>query len=169
MDYKYIKQLLERYWLAQTTLSEENQLRDFFNNEEVPLDLLPYKSLFVYQSSQKTEGLSDDFDQRILAKLDVTEVKARKISLIARMRPLFKAAAMVAVFIMIGGAIQQAVMQNDVIEYDYDSYVDTYDNPEVAYQQVSSALLMISESINKSKSMLLNDSLQPETTERMTE
>ena len=29
MDYKYIEQLLERYWQGETTLQEENILRSF--------------------------------------------------------------------------------------------------------------------------------------------
>ena len=31
MDYKYIEQLLERYWQCETTLQEENILRAFFS------------------------------------------------------------------------------------------------------------------------------------------
>ena len=30
MDYKYIEQLLERYWACETTLEEEQILRAFF-------------------------------------------------------------------------------------------------------------------------------------------
>jgi hypothetical protein len=48
------------------------------------------------------------------------------------------------------------------MEYDYDSYVDTYDDPEVAYKEVSSALMMVSESINKSNDPLLSDSIHSE-------
>ena len=31
MDYKYIEQLLERYWKCETTLEEEEILRMFFS------------------------------------------------------------------------------------------------------------------------------------------
>ena len=34
MDYKYIEQLLERYWQCQTSVEEERILRDFFGQEE---------------------------------------------------------------------------------------------------------------------------------------
>ena len=31
MDYKYIEQLMERYWNAETSLEEESILRSFFS------------------------------------------------------------------------------------------------------------------------------------------
>ena len=43
MDYKYIEQLLERYWNCQTALEEERILRSFFSQEDVPAQLLQYK------------------------------------------------------------------------------------------------------------------------------
>ena len=37
MDYKYINQLLERYWAAETTLEEEKILRTFFSQTDIPV------------------------------------------------------------------------------------------------------------------------------------
>ena len=34
MDYKYIEQLLERYWEAETSLQEETILRTFFSRKD---------------------------------------------------------------------------------------------------------------------------------------
>ena len=65
MDYKYIEQLLERYWQCETSLEEESELRSFFSEEEVPAHLLRYKELFVYQTVQQEAGLGKDFDARI--------------------------------------------------------------------------------------------------------
>ena len=42
MNYQYIEQLLERYWDCQTTLEEEQILRSFFKQEDVPAHLMPY-------------------------------------------------------------------------------------------------------------------------------
>ena len=35
MDYKYISQLLERYWNVETTLEEEEILKAFFRQDNV--------------------------------------------------------------------------------------------------------------------------------------
>ena len=66
MDYKYIEQLLERYWQCETSLEEESELRSFFSEEEVPAHLLRYKELFVYQTVQQEAGLGKE----IKGKLD---------------------------------------------------------------------------------------------------
>lgn len=111
MDYKYIEQLLERYWAAETTLEEEGILRTFFSQKEIPAELEQYRDLFVYESKEmESRHLGDDFDERILAMMkeeSQTTVKAREISIKQRLMPLFKAAAVVAIFLTIGGAMQR--------------------------------------------------------------
>ena len=110
MDYKYIEQLLERYWECETSLEEENILRTFFSQDNIPVSLLRYKSLFSYEQKAKlSEPLGDDFDQKILAMTGQEQpVKARVISLHSRLMPLFKAAAIVAIIITLGNAMQMA-------------------------------------------------------------
>ena len=53
MDYKYIEQLLERYWRCETSLQEEEILRLFFSQEEVPADLLPLKTCLSTDRNRK--------------------------------------------------------------------------------------------------------------------
>ena len=48
MDYKYIEQLIERYWDAETSRQEEQILRAFFSQDEVPEHLARYQELFRY-------------------------------------------------------------------------------------------------------------------------
>ena len=90
MDYKYIEQLLERYWECATTLEEEQILRTFFSQKDVPVVLLPYKDLFTYTETEKTDTvLGDDFDARVLSMIeDPAPVKAKTIRLTQRLKPL---------------------------------------------------------------------------------
>ena len=104
MDYKYIEQLLERYWEGETTLQEESILRAFFSQDDVPACLMKYKSLF--DCGLQEETLGDDFDARILSSIGMEEPKARIITLASRLKPLFKAAAIVAILLTIGNAAQ---------------------------------------------------------------
>lgn len=105
MDYKYIEQLMERYWQCETTLQEENILRSFFSQEEVPASLASYKALF--SSSEPEHPLGREFDERILTMIAEAEpVKARTISLTQRLMPLFKAAAVVAIVLTLVNAAQ---------------------------------------------------------------
>ena len=106
MDYKYIEQLLERYWLCETTLQEEAILHTFFSQEDVPAELQQYTALFANQKPE--EALGDDFDARILAMVGQEEnkPKAKIVTLTSRLMPLFRAAAVVAIILTIGNAAQ---------------------------------------------------------------
>jgi hypothetical protein len=108
MDYKYIQQLLERYWNADTSLEEERILKAFFSQDNLPEDLKKYKSLFAYEQQETEQDvLGEDFDERILKLTEgVKKVKARRITMTQRLMPLFKAAAVVAIVLMLGNAMQ---------------------------------------------------------------
>ena len=108
MDYKYIDQLLERYWAAETTLEEEKILRTFFSQADIPAELEKYQSLFAYESMAAEEKLEAGFDEKILSQTESpASVKARRITLGQRMMPLLRAAAIVAVILTLGNAIQK--------------------------------------------------------------
>lgn len=105
MDYKYIEQLLERYWECETTAEEEQILRTFFQQEELPENLRCYRDLFAVQAEVRGAHLGEDFDQRMKALVEEAApevVKARKISLAHRFRPLYQAAGMVALLVVFG-------------------------------------------------------------------
>ena len=73
MDYKYIDQLLDRYWNCETTLEEEEILRAFFSQDNVPVELLRYRQLFIYEDSEpQADRLGDDFDERLLQQVGNT-------------------------------------------------------------------------------------------------
>ena len=111
MDYKYINQLLDRYWKGETSLEEEEILRAFFSQDELPAELKPYQALFSYEMGEaKQETLGDDFDQKMMAMIEDEYTKepnkAKVVSLTERLKPLFKAAAVVAIFLTLGNAAQ---------------------------------------------------------------
>ena len=133
MDYRYIEQLLERYFSVETTIEEEEILRAFFSQKEIPASMEKYRDLFVFQLTEQQEApLGDDFDSRIMEMVSTQHptVKARVISLNQRLMPLFKAAAVVAIFLTLGQAAQtpwDASWNNHGTNYaeGYQSQVDT--------------------------------------------
>ena len=125
MDYKYIEQLLERYWEGETTLQEETILRTFFSQpdtQEIPEALRQYGDLFRCEL-QKEEPLGEDFDARILEMTGEAPV-AKTVSLKSRLMPLFKAAAIVAIILTLGNAAQAPW---DIWENPRDAYVQTHE------------------------------------------
>ena len=117
MDYKYINQLLERYWNGETSLEEEQILRSFFSQICVPEELSKYRPLFNYEQTEtKTDRLGDDFDERIMSMIDEPQeikVKAQPIRISQRFAPLFKAAAMVAIVLTLTQAAQFSFQSHD--------------------------------------------------------
>lgn len=117
MDYKYINQLLDRYWKGETSLEEEEILRAFFSQDELPAELKPYQALFSYEMGEaKQEALGDDFDQKMMAMIEDEYTKkpnkANVVSLTERLKPLFKAAAVVAIILTLGNAAQVPFQNN---------------------------------------------------------
>lgn len=159
MDYKYIEQLLEQFWQCETSLEEEQILRTFFQQKEIPAHLLPYKYLFVYEQNTKEVKLSDDFDAKILARIEKPVVAARQVPFAYRLRPLFKAVAVIAVILSLGKAAQHSFNRDLETDYNYDAYEDTYTDPQVAYGEISEALMSVSESINKYQEQCAQDSV----------
>lgn len=157
MNYKYIEQLLDRYWQAETSLEEEQILRTFFAQKDVPAALAPYKSLFAYTGQQAAQHLGEDFDRRVLAAIDEADttetvatapkrVKIGHITLANRLRPLYRAAAAVAIVTLLGTAAQQSFVSRPAQsgEWDYNTaaYKDSYDDPQRAYEAGMKALDM---------------------------
>ena len=117
MDYKYINQLLDRYWKGETSLEEEEILCAFFSQDELPAELKPYQALFSYEMGEaKQEALGDDFDRKMMAMIEDEYAKepnrAKVVSLTDRLKPLFKAAAIVAIFLTLGNALQVPFQNN---------------------------------------------------------
>ncbi|MBQ3925700.1 MAG: hypothetical protein II706_01800, partial [Bacteroidaceae bacterium] len=79
MDYKYIEQLLESYFSCTTTLQEEQILRSFFSQEDVPGHLVQYADLFNYEAEAKEATLGEDFDERLMARIEATESKDQQV------------------------------------------------------------------------------------------
>lgn len=156
MDYKYIEQLLERYWECETTPEEENILHTFFSQKNVPAPLARYKDLFVYERQQGEQSLGEDFDRRISTAIGLGNtslpasprvVRAAHITLSQRLRPLYRAAAVVAIVTLAGTAAQHSFTRQSAADgqgwdYNQSAYKDSYSDPDQAYEATENILKM---------------------------
>lgn len=151
MDCKYIENLLERFWKCETSEEEEDILRAFFRQKDVPRHLETYKSLFVYEDKACDVRLGADFDKKMLELVERPAVKARRITLPLRLRPFFKAAAVVAIILTLGNAAQHSFSSGETSapDYNYATYKDTYKDPQAAYDEVSEAFHNMSEELQE--------------------
>lgn len=164
MDYKYIEQLLERYWEGETSPEEENVLRAFFAQAELPEGMARWRHLFVYEARQAALTLPEDFGLRLERLAGVADrtaaaqerplvVRARRLPLMRRLRPLYGAVASVAVIMLVGMASRHAFQKEPNVQvWDYDpaAYQDSYDNPAEAYEMLDDGIRQLREVLKAS-------------------
>ena len=113
MDFKYIEQLLQRYFAAETTAQEEHILRTFFSQDEMPTHLRCWQRLFRSIDNLGSAHLDDQFDECILQQVGERHVRAQSITLFQRLRPLYTAAVFVAFAVVIGAAVEHTTQDAD--------------------------------------------------------
>ncbi|MEL6866804.1 MAG: hypothetical protein AAFP19_20440 [Bacteroidota bacterium] len=88
MDYKHIETLLEKYWQGATSLEEEKQLREYFNQDSVHHSLKTYQNLFRFFKQEAQLGPSRDFEALLLE--ETPEIVESPETPVVRLRPYRK-------------------------------------------------------------------------------
>ncbi|MBR1889613.1 MAG: hypothetical protein IJ816_03190 [Alloprevotella sp.] len=145
MDYKYIEQLLTRYFEAETSIEEEQILRAFFRQDNLPENLCHFAPLFATLDEEATCTLPDSFDDRVLQRISETAqqvVRAERPTLLNVIRPWLQAAAAVVIVVLTGFGAQRAFDRSDNAAWDYNpaSFQNSYDNPQQAYKVLENGL-----------------------------
>ncbi|MBQ0021814.1 MAG: pyruvate ferredoxin oxidoreductase [Prevotellaceae bacterium] len=164
MNYQYIEQLLERYFDCETTLQEEQILRSFFEQEDVPEELQKYAELFKYETESKQICLGEDFDKKMmdLIQKEETPRKARVLKMHPRLAPFFKAAAVVAIALTIGNAAERAIGEHDAEEYAGSNAVAV--DPYIKSSDIRSTLKV--KDVSQAETKAINDSILSIKTEK---
>ena len=138
MDSKQINELLNRYWNCETSLEEEQQLREYFKSDDIPLEWRETAALFQYFEENKKKSLRDvSFDNQILEKVRPVAAGRVKKMFYNSMRI---AAGLVVVMMSLW------FIRNEVRKSTPQEMVDTYDDPKLAFEETKKALMMISKS-----------------------
>jgi hypothetical protein len=142
MDSKKIEELLNRYWECETSLEEEQQLREYFQGNSIPEQHKETAALFKYFHENKKKSLSDAaFDSAVLAKVNVK--KGKVVSLFYNS---MRIAAGIAVLLTATWFVRNEVRQTTPQEI-----VDTYDDPQLAFEETKKALMMISKGFGQAE------------------
>jgi len=122
-----IEKLLEKYENAETTLKEEQQLKNYFSQETVAPHLEMYKPMFAY------------------FKVNQEEQFTKAIPLKTKRNFNYKWLSVAAVAVLMIGFYFKSNNQNDL---------GTYEDPQLAYNEVVKSLAMISNQFNKGTSTI---------------
>lgn len=130
MELDKLEILLEKYFEGETSIAEENQLKEYFSSSNVAQHLEQYKPLFGYFSASKQQ----EFTQEVPL---ISNNRAEK-----RTRTWLSIAASVTVLLGAG----------TFTYFNYDNTqsqeLGTYDDPEVAFRETQKALSLLSENVN---------------------
>ena len=137
MDFKEREHLLQKYWNCETSLEEEKQLREYFGSDDIPEQLKEIASVFRYFEEAKKKSLNDvAFDRQVMRKINPRQGQIRRL-VYNSMRIAAGLLVVIAATWFIRTEVRQTIPQE---------MVDTYDDPELAFEETKKALLMISKS-----------------------
>ncbi|MDZ7741857.1 MAG: hypothetical protein U5Q03_08945 [Bacteroidota bacterium] len=151
MNTQRIEILLDKFFEGNTSLREEEELRAFFLQKEIPDKFLPLKDLFVYAGEESAgTKLDKSFDHRLFRKIE--ESKKPAISTYRRIYIYIASGVAATVLLVIGlfNLVDTSIDQSDL---------------ETAYNQTRNALIFVSEKLNQgmepaAKVGKLNEGLQ---------
>ena len=149
MDSKRLEILLNRYWSCVSSLEEEKELRDYFNNNEVDEDMVEIGTLFrYYQSEKKIEKLDGSFDSSVTEKIKKIKV-SRKPKLRKLVYNYLKVAATVLIVITASYFYRQSLAPEKRPEL-----LGTFEDPKEAYEETKKALMLIAQQMNKGRNQV---------------
>lgn len=125
MESQIVEKLLDRYFEAETTGTEEERLKAYFTSGEVAPHLQQYIPMFCFFEQAKTEHFSKE--------ISYTPVETR---FSAAKRKVYSWVAIAASIVILMGIVAQ--QENQVSEF------GTYEDPELAMQKTREALEMMS-------------------------
>ncbi len=141
MDSKQIVELVNKYWNAETSVDEEQQLREYFTHQKVDDSLKEIAALFQYFQNQKNKSLNDlSFDNKVINKLEKPP-RSRVMQLVYNSMRIAAGVAVLMVAVWF--------VRNEIRKTTPQEIVDTYDDPQKAFEETKQALLMISKSFGK--------------------
>ena len=126
MEQNNIKILIDKYFDGNTTISEENQLKNYFSNENVAADLKQYQPIFQYFSTQ----------EKVVFEPNIT--------LKSNTKPVWYLSIAASVVLLIGLGTYVKMNNSNTSNKDLGSY----NSPEVAFKETQKALQMLSSNVN---------------------
>ncbi len=139
MEIQEVDKLLKKYYEGLTSLEEEDRLSAYFKQEDIPAHLKAEKEMFLFYTKEKGEEYPAELSEELLS---IIEKEADKSYLVNR--PFSK-----SLYWISGVAASLLLIISSYFFLKSPAIEDTYDNPELAYQETKKVLLYVSSKLNK--------------------
>lgn len=143
MEAVQIEILLEKYWEGESSLKEEQQLRQYFQSNNIDPKLKSYTPLFIGLATEQARELSKQREETIYQSLPLKS-KQRMLSSIAQ-KHWVKIAACLALVVIGSFWLIPTPPKNTTATWQE----DTYEDPQKAYEEVRQTLMLLSKGLNE--------------------
>lgn len=139
-----IEELAEKFWNAESSLEEEQELKQLVQQAPEAEELNELKGLFAHFDEAAQKTLDESFDDELLAIIQEEKKEAKVVSFNDYFRKYSAIAA--AVLVTIFSSVFFYQQQNAPTSQ------DTFETPEEAYAELKKQLLIVSKYMNKGNS-----------------
>ncbi|WP_289662706.1 hypothetical protein [Flavobacterium panacagri] len=134
MELNKIEDILEKYFQGETSIAEENQLKEYFSSSNVAQHLEQYKPMFGYFSQAK--------EQKSTYEIPLPKPRDKKRNV------AWLSIAASAVVLLGIGTYFFVNEKNDTTAVASQTELGTYDDPEEALKATQKALALLSNNVN---------------------
>ena len=142
MTQQEIKILLDKYFEGETSLEEENRLKAYFQKPGVNPEFQAFQPLFQFFEAEKEASLSDEFEQKLLRKIQ--EKPAPRIRLMSSY--LMRVAAAAAVILGIVVLFPKHPQSHSAVAINWEQYEPQTE--EEALAEATAALELLASKLN---------------------
>ncbi|HEX8016141.1 MAG TPA: hypothetical protein VF465_12980 [Flavobacterium sp.] len=140
MELNKIENILEKYFQGETSIAEENELRDYFSSSNVAQHLKQYQPIFGYFSQVK--------QQKSTHKLEDLDQTDKAIPLQTKKQNVGWLSIAASVVVLLGIGTYFYTSEKNTTPVVAQSELGTYDNPEKAFAETQKALALLSNNVN---------------------
>lgn len=147
MSFQTIEKLLQKYFEGDTSLHEEEQLKSFFQQDDVPPHLMSLKELFLtYSREKEIEVLDKQFDNDIMSHIEsegIISMKRKRRTTIYMISGIAASILILITFFLYINILTKSIE-------------DTFSDPQIAYNEAKNIMLFVSEKLNRGTEPLNN-------------
>lgn len=151
MEWKVIKNLLEKYYEGSTSKEEENILKEALRQDDLPGEFLPDREVILGLEAQQQVEPPEGFEDRLEKTLHKVAGSRPVIRLPGRRRIYAAASAAAVIAVLVSGYF--LLRTSGIFS---STPADTFDDPQLAWEETKSTLMLVSEMLNKGTAPLEN-------------
>lgn len=157
MKWSVLNELLEKYYAGTSSEDEEQELRMLLEHEDLPSEFDEDRMLITgLYGKEKIPEPSSDLNGKIMSAIDESERNIKIIPGKRRLYSIVSVAASVLIIISLWFLLQ-----------DTTQFKDTYNDPQLAYNEAVEVLYRVSSNLNKGRAQLEELSLIEQTHSRL--